>query len=149
MTSTSKRACILALLLCTAAAEARVYKWVDSNGETHYSETVPRGQQASEVQPAAPGDSGKGGYADWMRYIKEENMNRTRKEAQEEKAEAAARAEREARQARCAKAKQDLEVLQRQRRIYATGPNGEGFMDDQTRAAYIEKAKQEMSENCE
>ncbi len=149
MTSTRKLACILALLLFAAAAEARVYKWVDANGETHYSETVPRGQQASEVQPAAPVDSGPDGYADWIRFMKEENMNRTRKEAQDEKAEAAARTERQARQVRCAKARQDLEVLQRQRPIYAIGPNGEGFMDDEARAAIIEKAKQAMSANCE
>ncbi len=150
MTSTYGRILIVAFLLCTTGAEAKIYKWVDANGETHYSETVPPGQPASEVQPAAPPAETNGGYANWLRFIKQENMNRTRKEAQEEKAEAAARKEREVRQAHCARARRDLETLQMQRSLYSIGPDGERvYMDDETRAANIKKAKREAAENCE
>jgi glutaredoxin len=31
----------LALLLCTGAASAQMYKWVDANGKTHFTDTPP------------------------------------------------------------------------------------------------------------
>lgn len=39
----------VALLLCVAAANAQVYKWVDAKGVTHYSDTPPARKQ-SEVK---------------------------------------------------------------------------------------------------
>jgi chromosome segregation ATPase len=33
--------CALPLTLYSAAAEAKLYKWVDENGQTHYGQTIP------------------------------------------------------------------------------------------------------------
>jgi len=35
------RLCLVAGLMLAASAEAKVYKWVDENGEVHYSESLP------------------------------------------------------------------------------------------------------------
>lgn len=49
--------CLLCLVLFSSAAMAEVYKWVDENGTTHFSdqppEQVPEGS-AVETQPDAP-----------------------------------------------------------------------------------------------
>lgn len=44
----------LALALSTAAMAGQVYKWVDAQGVTHFSEQPPQGQQATTVNKAAP-----------------------------------------------------------------------------------------------
>lgn len=54
-------ACLLALLLATPAA-AEVYKWVDEQGVTHYSQQPPPGAEAQVIDPniARPSDAGSG-----------------------------------------------------------------------------------------
>jgi len=44
----------LAILIWVAIASAGIYKWVDEEGVTHYSETPPSHQRAKEVQVAPP-----------------------------------------------------------------------------------------------
>ena len=45
--------CAIALLVSTAAAAAEpVYKWKDSNGQSHYSQTPPPGQKYETITPA-------------------------------------------------------------------------------------------------
>ena len=39
----------LAALSC-ASANAEVYKWVDKNGKTHYSDKLPEGARARQIQ---------------------------------------------------------------------------------------------------
>ncbi len=41
--------CCAALLLAAPNLASRIYKWVDENGVTHYSETKPAGQEAEEL----------------------------------------------------------------------------------------------------
>ena len=47
----------LALVLLPAIAGAQAYKWKDANGQVHYSQTPPLGQQVEEVRPAPPPSS--------------------------------------------------------------------------------------------
>ena len=47
---------IAAIAVCTAmlvapASAADVFKWVDANGVTHYSDSVPEGQTANKMPP--------------------------------------------------------------------------------------------------
>lgn len=44
----------LALALSTTAMAGQVYKWVDAQGVTHFSEQPPQGQQATTVNKAVP-----------------------------------------------------------------------------------------------
>lgn len=155
MTSQYRQACVLAIFLfASAAAEAKLYKWVDANGETHYSETLPRGQKGTEVQsqpaPAPSNDAGTGNAEGRKQFEEQSESNRQRKQAEQEQSEAEIRRQNALKQSRCDKARRDLELLQKQGRIYSLGPNGEKiYMDDEARAANIEKAIKEASENCE
>jgi hypothetical protein len=36
--------------LCCASTNAEVYKWVDKDGKTHYSDKLPEGARAREIQ---------------------------------------------------------------------------------------------------
>lgn len=44
----------LALALSTTAMAGQVYKWVDAQGVTHFSEQPPQGQAATTINKAAP-----------------------------------------------------------------------------------------------
>ncbi|TBU73376.1 DUF4124 domain-containing protein [Phytopseudomonas daroniae] len=44
----------LALALSTTALAGQVYRWVDAQGVTHFSEQPPQGQQATTVNTATP-----------------------------------------------------------------------------------------------
>lgn len=157
MTSRYKRACVLLLLLLApAASEARLFKWVDANGETHYSETVPRGQKGTEIQshsapvPVPAPEAGTDNAEGRRQFEEQAEGNRKRKQAEQEQAEAEARRASAIKRSRCEKAKHDLELLQKQTRLYSLGPDGERvYMDDDARAANIDKAVKEQNEYCE
>ena len=51
---------LLALLLSTGARAADVFRWVDANGVTHYSDTPPK--DGEEVQSLRVNDSNPPGY---------------------------------------------------------------------------------------
>lgn len=44
----------LALVLSSTAMAGQIYKWVDAQGVTHFSEQPPQGQQANTVNTATP-----------------------------------------------------------------------------------------------
>jgi glutaredoxin len=44
-------------LLCAATAAAQAYRWVDKNGQVHYSQTPPPAGEAREVQKRTAGGS--------------------------------------------------------------------------------------------
>ncbi|SDG40306.1 DUF4124 domain-containing protein [Phytopseudomonas seleniipraecipitans] len=44
----------LALVLSSTAIAGQIYKWVDAQGVTHFSEQPPQGQQANTVNTATP-----------------------------------------------------------------------------------------------
>ncbi len=48
----------LTLLLAATGVDAKVYKWVDENGEVHYSEGTPGQQQAKELAAPPPPQPG-------------------------------------------------------------------------------------------
>ncbi len=61
MTFGSKHTLALALLLCSAAASAQVYKWVDASGKTHYTDKPPPASaKQSQVKSASVGASTEG-----------------------------------------------------------------------------------------
>jgi len=48
-------ACFSFILICFSTASfAEVYKWVDDNGKTHYSEQAPAGKKTKVIKPPPP-----------------------------------------------------------------------------------------------
>jgi hypothetical protein len=148
-----KQASVFAFLLFAAnVADAGIFKWVDQNGVTHYSETAPVGQQAQEMpdRPApSPGNSENSGRPDTMMQQLEsaETARKARNEAAEK--ETAAR-EAAAKHYRCSQAKRRLYILQQQVPVYSLDANHERvYMDDDTRAAKIKQLNEVAAASCE
>jgi hypothetical protein len=142
------------LILATANSFAAVSKWVDSQGQVHYSDELPPAEvkaetlhSTSEIEgtaatktPAAP------------KTIAEREAEL--KKAQQAKKEAADKAAQkqavdDVSKADCANAQQNLRTLQDGIRMVEIDAKGErSFVDDQQRQQRITKAQHDISILC-
>ncbi len=64
---------LIVLILCSGSAMAKVYKWVDENGVTHYSQKDPKnGAQEMQVKGMSEDESGaaKSGTLDCNKVVR-------------------------------------------------------------------------------
>lgn len=133
----------LACSLITADAVAAIYKWVDGQGVTHFSETPP-GEGAGEVQ-ARPLPKGASD-----RFLSTPPPSVPEPAGLTGKAKEAADAAQAQRRNRCAVARRNRSVLEQQRRVYQTNDKGERvFIADQERQAEIARADAEIKRHCD
>lgn len=146
---------IVLLLVCLFGASPwafaeKIYKWVDSDGNVHYS-AQPGGKQAQELKihtlpapPAAPAatpaESPQPSFVE--SYEKE----------QKEKAAAAEKAakEKEVRDKNCEIVRKHMISLQLGGRLYEIDENGERkFLSDEEIQSRLEQAKKDVAKWCQ
>ena len=144
--------CLSLFTLFAPLCQAEVYKWVDANGITHYSQRVPKGIDPDLIQIVKPsGTSGnKSGRA--VKALKSTQKSfaerRTKQlEAKNEKKEEAR--VRLANQATCAKDKQKLTGLKNNPRQMATASNGERRrLSEEERQSMIGQLNTDIKKHC-
>ena len=148
-----KRIIVLALAVAFApAAVAQLYKYVDKDGKTVYSDQPPPNVESKQVNvpagrsapPAAPAASGK------TAVERDKDLEKSRKEAREKADKQAKAAERDQQaEQRCAAARERHAALSEGGRIYKTDEKGERvFMDDAEIEAGRVRSRREMDEAC-
>jgi hypothetical protein len=160
--TTSARAVLFACLAAHCpVGHVQVYKWVDEQGATRYSEKPPPGTKAQALKtPAQRPDAAvatdpgsKPRTKTWQEQELEFRRRQIEAEEARQKQEADdAKARRKAALVRegCIGARRDLAALQEQRPVYDIDERGERrFLDDKERAATIRQAQQYISKNCE
>jgi len=153
------------MLLYTAVASAQLYRWVDSDGRVHYTNTAPPAGAKSRtlaapanapVSPATPGESApdaaaKDASKGPLTPAEQEQAFRKRQlETQKaaEKAEAE-RKESAAKADNCERAREYLRTLESGQRVSRTNAQGEReFLDDAVRARETESARQAVTDWC-
>ena len=138
----------------TAFAQS-IYSWKDASGRIHYSDTPPSDGKVRTVrQPAlAPGQTAP---ADGARpaqesYVDKELAFRKRlaEKAETEEKARKDKADSEQRQRECSASKQYLAGLESGQRIVRFNEAGERiFMDDDERAAEIERTRKAVERIC-
>lgn len=126
------------MMIFASSASAGLYKWVDSEGNVHYSQKPPRGQQFKRLKspPPAPENS-KPLYQ--STELKKKNSDVLATEtAKNEKIRAT----------KCSNAKTNLNSYQLNRRVRDKDGNVT-IVDDKERALQIEKAKKAINEFCD
>lgn len=130
------------LLLVPLVGQAALYKWVDANGVTHYSETPPQGgkattlnvRQSNAAATAAPQE-------DWS--AKEADFQRRKMDT------AAQERDQLARKQQCAEARDHLARMKDASRIYQVNADGQRvYLDDKSAAASIANLEAVISKNC-
>ena len=134
---------ILAVSLCAAPAMGAVYKWVDAQGVTHYSEVPPAAQEAKQL--SVP--SGQGSAAD---------APAGRKDGEAPKSAAAPQPagpqddESRRRKKYCDEARAELRSLEAPGRVFRVGDDGRKvLLSGEEREAEIAAASKLEKENCE
>ena len=144
---------VLMLLACTNA-HAAISKWVDADGQVHYSDEPP---PANVVQKTLRADDdtqdiqGSSGAAAPKTLAEREADLKKAEIAKKKAAESAAQkqAETAAQQANCANAQQNLRTLQSGIRIMEADANGQpGYISDADRAQRVANAQNDISTYC-
>ena len=124
------------MMIFASSASAGLYKWVDSDGNVHYSQKPPREQQYKRLKaPVAAPENTKSLYPS-TKLNKPENVIAT-ETAKNEKIRAT----------NCLNAKNNLKSYQLTRRVRDKDGNVT-IVDDKERARQIEKAKKAISQFC-
>lgn len=156
---------VIALVLAMPAA-AEIYQWRDAQGQIHYSDTPPPGQNATKIPPApkpptkvtpngdaAPtGGEPKAGEPAKPKTVPERELEFRQRRAAA--AEATAKAEQERlqsaeRQRTCERARAQLAALEGGQRMSRYGIDGERIvLDDAGRAEEIERTRGFVESTC-
>ena len=140
---------LLAALGLGHAADARMYKWVDDEGNVQYTQhPPPQGKQAEQLKLY-------GTVADDEEAAKKLDALREKAGSASKDREFATEyteymREREARiKQNCEIARQNLRVLENASRVQDRDASGQPyFLDDATRSAKVEETRRQVSEFC-
>ena len=143
------------LLLCvfsvTAVAATKVYKWVDKDGNIHYSEQKPPNQQADTLQikenkPTPTPERAQEKPEEGSDESSDEAQAQQRAEAEKTLAEA----DKVNRQKLCQQAKANRDALNASVRVSRIDPEtGEQVrMNDEERVSALQKAEQAIKDYC-
>lgn len=134
------RALLLTVIMVFASsAFAGLYKWVDDEGNVHYSQKRPRDQQFKKLKapPPAPGDS-----KPLYQSSEDESKNSGSDTASLETAK-----NKKVREQNCVNAKKNLNAYQVYRRIKDKDGNVK-TIDEKVRATQIKRAQQAIKDFC-
>lgn len=142
-----KRIVLIAAALALAPlASAQLYKHVDKDGRTVYSDQPPANADAKRINvPSAPPPAGNKSYVE-----RDKELEKGRKAAREkqEKSEKAAKSAQEAEQ-RCAQAKAAYQAYADGGRIYKYNEKGERtYLGDAELETERNRTRREMEEAC-
>lgn len=147
---------VLLVLASQAAFAQSIYSWKDASGRVHYSDTPPpEGKVRTVRQPTlAPGQNTQTDSARPAQesYVDKELAFRKRLAEQAETEEKARKdkADSEQRQRECTASKQYLAGLESGQRIVRFNEAGERiFLDDNERAAEIERGRKAVERICQ
>jgi hypothetical protein len=142
------------LLLISLNVHAGVKKWVDSDGNVHYSDTGPGDETTTQsVRNIAGRDQAgaAGGYTPKSTAEMEADMRKAKKqkmEASEKQTQQDARSE--AKKNNCTAARTNAKTLEESPRVTTLDANGErAIMEDSERAKRMEEARKNISEYCD
>ena len=128
---------LMTLIIFASSASAGLYKWVDDEGNVHYSQKRPSNKQFKRIKPPAPApDNAK------SLYQLDNSANKSDKTIQKETDKNT-----KLRTENCEQAKKNLSAYQVSRRV--RNDKGEVIrLDDKTRESQIKNAKLHITEYC-
>ena len=151
---------LILLMLASTNTFAAISKWVDAQGQVHYSDQPPPPEAKAETLRSASDTEGTAGTsgvnatsapAAPKTIAEREAELKKAQQAKEAAADKAAQkqAATEAIKANCATAQQNLRTLQEGIRMVEVDANGErSYLDDNQRQQRIAKTQQDVSNYC-
>lgn len=144
------RFAVFACALLVAPAEAAIYKWVDENGQTVYSETPPpKGTAATRLKEAPPPPVDPNAAMESLRN-RAEAFDERQEERGEQENETQQSTEREKQiQENCERLRNNLEVLTTNNQVREkTGENQYSVLGEEQRQARIKETRERIQKEC-
>ncbi len=142
----------LALVLApalVAPAAAAVYKWVDDNGVTQYSQTPPPGRQAVRLEGGLPTGGSTGASMESRLKALQESGKKDDEGDAKKGNEAQDPAQQAALEENCRQARESLTTLTEHRRILAKNEEGEMTrLTEEERQARVQELRDYIDEHC-
>ena len=146
----------LALLAFSALADTEIYRWVDEEGNVHFSDCAPPPScDAEKIQTEPEPDPLEVRRAqerlDKMLAQQEQSTaEREQEKLERERQRVAAMKVAVAKKQICIRARQNLHVLQVQRPVFYIDENGNYvYLDDKSRLSEISRMMKLIADNCE
>jgi hypothetical protein len=144
---------LILLMLASTNTFAAISKWVDAQGQVHYSDRPPPPDEKSETLRSASGaQDSASSSVDATKTIVEREAELKKDKAEKQSAadkSAQKKAAEDALKANCANTQENLRSLQSGERIMEINANGErSYIDDAQRQQRIDKAQQAISNYC-
>ena len=141
---------IMLALLATGLGHAEIYKWVDENGDVHYSDQRPnQAADTVDIEAAPPGNSPQAvernkQVDDALKIVTE--TREEREESDQERDEAIAA--RQAHQLKCQQVRTYRNRLAQGGFHYRKNDENRNALSDEEIAAEVAKLNQQLKENC-
>ena len=138
----------VSLALLCPPAEAKLYKWVDDNGNVTYSQQKPPDRKAQTLELKGV-ESPDPEAAEKLEQLKDREQSR-RKDREFAKEQTDAAKAREARlKQNCEIARQNVRILKDSPRVQDKDESGEAyFLDDAQRKSRLQQAEQQVKDYC-
>jgi len=137
-------------LALTGLAQAAMYKWVDENGVTQYTQYPPPDRKVDVIAPPPPPAEDPEGAQKKLEATLQKQDEQKKAAATAEDEQAKATAETQQREARCQAARKNLEALTTGGRKRVIGPDGVAtYLAEEDRQARIVEAKKAIEESCQ
>ena len=135
-------------VICANVQAGEIYKWVDEDGNVHYSQDPQhRGAQAMNIK--VPKSSSPSSQEQSTTAAQPQTDNQDTTEEQQALNEAAANKQEEAQKKNCQIAMKRLATISAGGRIYEVDDKGERvYWDDNTRTAKLAEAQKDVDQWC-
>lgn len=136
-------------LAIAGLAQAAMYKWVDENGVTQYSQYPPQDRKVDVIAPPPPPAEDPEGAQKKLESLlqKQDEQRKAAAGAEEEQTKTAEQAKQ--REQNCLNARSNLDKLSTGGRKRIIGPDGvASYLTDEDREARIAEAKKQIQEYC-
>ncbi len=140
----------LSLGICPVTVSAQVYKWVDAEGNVHYGQSRPPGEEAEALEVKPPNVSAEQRALELEKLKLKARLGSENQEPQSDQAGQATPEMPEAvRRENCRIARHNMASLVQKRRIVRTDEGGNLVrLDDAEREARLQEAKEQVEKFC-
>lgn len=141
---------LLAITLAFPAAAAKVYKWVDDEGVTHYTEQAPADKEYEIVSTSGAPPSGAAKAKKQLEEARAARDEKATKDLDFAEQQKIRDEEARIRKENCENAKANLKTMQEHARIRILGDDGEfRYLSEEEKQQQEDRAKQIISDNCD
>ena len=139
----------ISLLLFSLSVHAKLYKWIDEEGQTHYGERPPNRQEAQSIAPPPPRASSAGDSSERIQALRSKILDKAADNEKKSEEIKKQKSENELQHKYCDQLRQRLRIRQENPRIRTQRDDGSIiFLDEKTTLKQKLELEQKIAKDC-